>query len=185
LPKSAATTYADVLAAGLNTILTNLGFKVADFSFNHLVRDARLREQVETEFSTEDAGKVLLHAPHLFVMHNKLDPTKGVFFVRCASTFDAEARSFRLTEDEFDTYRRFYPTKNLMVVVGRRTAEPEILASWLDDLSLRREGRYFVASILHMNPFETVVKKRFGMELQSEEMKEIRGELSKVARRAR
>ena len=171
-----------MLAAGMKTILSNLGFRVAGFSFSYLLRDSRLWEKVEAEFPSEEAGMILIQAPHLFVMHNKLNPSKGVFFVRCASTFDSEARSFRLSEEEWNTYHKFYPTERLLIVVGRETDEPEVVAEWFDDVNFRIDGRYRIASTLHMSPLGVFIKKRFEMNLQGDEMAQLKTELSKMGR---
>jgi hypothetical protein len=160
-------TILSVVRAGIDVILTDLGFYVAEFSFNRLLVDPEFRRMIRESYSDTDVANVLIQAPDLFVMHRKKEPVEGVFFVKCVVTRVKTIKRTQFIEIDSSTrqtYSKFYPCDKLMILVSRRHESSPLLASWLRktnrfQVDKMKTLRNFIESELHMEPNDELIAK--------------------------
>lgn len=157
-----------IVRTGLKAILADLGFHVADFSFDEILVDPAFRGLIHESYTNTDVGKILIEAPDLFVMHKKQDPTEGVFFIKIvAQARGAKEKTIRLSSDAAEVFDRFYPSSRIVTVAIVGNEKTPLLAKWL--------GKTFELSINQMKSFDEFIKT----DLQTEPNYELLGTLNK------
>jgi hypothetical protein len=160
-------TVLSVVRAGIDVILTDLGFYVAEFSFNKILIDPEFRRLILEEYIDTDVANVLIQAPDLFVMHRKKEPIDGVFFVKCYATpvkTNKRTQFIEINSSARNIYSKFYPCDKIMILVSRRSESSPLLASWLLKTSRfqvdkMKTLRNFIESELHMKPNDELIAK--------------------------
>jgi hypothetical protein len=101
-----------------------LDFHCQRIGFDVAIPDKDLRRIIEQALPANDLAKVLRYFPSLFVLHAKLPPKVGAFFV-CVFT-----GTIRLSVDELSCYRKYYPQK--ILILAPQGQKPRVLeGQWI------------------------------------------------------
>jgi len=164
---------ASVAKAGLVAILSSLGFHVVDFCFENILIDTEFRRLVVESYANTDAGRILIKAPDLFVMHKKKDPIDGVFFIKLiAMPRASKARSVKLSADEQRIYDRFYPNDRIMITLVTGSETSPLFAGWL--------GRNSAVQMDRLKTLRSFIRTELGIEPDLELLDTLNKELAKM-----
>jgi hypothetical protein len=112
------------LLDAVTRVFEALDFHCQPISFQLAIPDKDFRGIVEQALPTSDLAKVLRYFPDLFVLHAKLPPKAGAFFVRVFN------ETIRLSPDELSCYQKYYPEK-ILLLAGRNQKPLLLEGQWL------------------------------------------------------
>lgn len=69
--------------AEVKSIFEKNNFNASLFDYKHLIHDKEMQKILENNFSENHVYHLFKYSPDLFIMHKKLDPEIGCFFVNC------------------------------------------------------------------------------------------------------
>jgi len=176
-----------LLTAGVGSIFTNLGFYVADFSFNKILASKEVQDIIERFYKKTSIARLLIYAPELFIMHRKMPPEKGVFFIKCIVAYNAGKLSKQFAEIEkeaWDIYNEFYPTDKIIVVIARnhkfKTFLAEFMSNLHDKIELSKRKTVLRIKLDNLFSVERFVYLRLRMKINRELLNDFRHEMLKA-----
>lgn len=106
------------------------GFYVSNFYFEHIVPEDNFRDIIIRNFNTTETAQILRFSPDFFVMHKKIEPEDGFFFVVCCPDPN------NLDLKRITILQKYYPFDQIALVSDYTSKKGETILSgqWLNEL---------------------------------------------------
>jgi|Deesub1362A_J573_1020465.scaffolds.fasta_scaffold05545_2 hypothetical protein len=175
-----------LLKAGVGSIFANLGFYVTEFSFNKILPSREIRDIIKRFYKDTSIAHLLIYSPELFIMHRKMPPEKGVFFIKCivAHNKGKLSRFAEIEKEAWDIYNKFYPSDKIVVVIARNHKFKTFLAEFMSNLNDKIEpSKRRMTLIIKLNglfSIERFTYLRLKMKINRELLNDFRYEMLKT-----
>lgn len=119
-------------------IFVDYNFYVSNFYFEHIIPEDNFRDIIIRNFNTTEIAQILRFSPDFFVMHKKVEPEDGFFFVVCCPG------QKNLGAKRFGILQKYYPFDQIALVSTYTSKKGETILSgqWLNELKKTSSNKY-------------------------------------------
>ncbi len=130
--------------SNVRQIFADYNFYVSNFYFEHIVQEDNFRDIIIKNFNTTEIAQILRYSPDFFVMHKKIEPEDGFFFVVCCPD------QKNLGVKRFGILQKYYPFDQIALVSTYSSKKGETILSgqWLNELKKTSSNKYSLSEFI-------------------------------------